>query len=125
MNQVLIVDDAAPLRALAKRIMEREDDFSVIGEAVDGQEGLEMARKLYPDVVLLDLNMPVRSGLDILPEMRHDLPDATIVVFSGLEETRMGESARRSGADGYIVKGTPPKEIVAEIRRLLEARKAV
>lgn len=121
-RSVLIADDVAEIRRLLRLIVTRYSDLEVVGEAEDGLEVLRLAEELTPDIVLLDLNMPVRSGLEVLPEIRALLPDAAIVVFSGFESGDMAERTSRLGADAYIEKGTAAPEIVERILAAIEER---
>jgi DNA-binding NarL/FixJ family response regulator len=120
-DRVLVVDDAANLRDLLTLLLEAEDDFVVVGAAADGAQAVERAAELRPDVVLLDLAMPVMDGLQALPELRVLLPSARIVVFSGYEEVSLARAALDAGADAYIEKGTSVLQLVARLRALRAA----
>jgi DNA-binding NarL/FixJ family response regulator len=120
-DRVLVVDDAANLRDLLTLLLEAEDDFVVVGAAADGAQAVERAAELRPDVVLLDLAMPVMDGLQALPELRVLLPSARIVVFSGYEEDSLARAALDAGADAYIEKGTSVLQLVARLRALRAA----
>jgi len=115
---VLVVDDAANLRELLTVLLDVEDDFEVVGTAGDGQQALVKAEALAPDVVLLDLAMPVMDGLQALPTLRTMLPRARIVVFSGFDERALADAAMAAGADDYIEKGTSVTQLLARLRAL-------
>jgi len=117
-DRVLVVDDAANLRELLTLLLEVEDDFEVVGTAADGRQAIDAAALLQPDVVLLDLAMPVMDGLQALPELRANLPHARIVIFSGFEHDALAEEAMQAGADAYIEKGTSVTQLVAQLREL-------
>ena len=117
-DRVLVVDDAANLRELLTLLLEVEDDFEVVGTAADGRQAIEAAQRLKPDVVLLDLAMPVMDGLQALPELRVHLPNARIVIFSGFEHEALAEEALLAGADAYIEKGTSVTQLVTQLREL-------
>jgi DNA-binding NarL/FixJ family response regulator len=117
-DRVLVVDDAANLRELLTLLLEIEDDFEVVGTASDGQQAIDAAVSLRPDVVLLDLAMPVMDGLQALPALRQHLPDARIVIFSGFEHQALAEEALLAGADAYIEKGTSVTQLVNQLREL-------
>lgn len=121
-ERVLVVDDAANLRELLAVLLDVEDDFEVVGSAGDGIQALELADKLRPDVILLDLAMPVLDGLAALPGLRERLPEARIVVFSGFEEQALVERALEAGADAYVEKGTSVLQLVARLRALRDQR---
>jgi DNA-binding NarL/FixJ family response regulator len=117
-DRVLVVDDAANLRELLTLLLEIEDDFEVVGTAADGRQAIEVAESLQPDVVLLDLAMPVMDGLQALPALRAALPLARIVIFSGFEHQALAEEALHAGADAYIEKGTSVTQLVTRLRDL-------
>jgi DNA-binding NarL/FixJ family response regulator len=117
-DRVLVVDDAANLRELLTLLLEVEDDFEVVGTAADGRQAIEAAELLRPDVVLLDLAMPVMDGLQALPALRAHLPDARIVIFSGFEHEALAREALAAGADAYIEKGTSVTQLVTQLREL-------
>jgi DNA-binding NarL/FixJ family response regulator len=114
--RVLVVDDVASLRDLLRTVLEIEDDFVVVGEAGDGAEALRTAAMVRPDLVLLDIAMPVMDGLEALPRLRALLPSAKIVMFSGFETEVAVEQVIDGGADAYVEKGMPVPELVAQIR---------
>jgi signal transduction histidine kinase len=117
--RAVIVDDTPDLRLLLRLTLERDGDISIVGEAEDGLQGIEAARRLQPQLVMLDLAMPVMDGLEALPRIKAACPTAKVVVLSGFEAGAMQERAMRAGADAYVQKGTPPKEILALVRGLL------
>jgi len=117
-ERVLVVDDAANLRELLTVLLDVEDDFEVVGTAADGIQALEKAESLKPDIVLLDLAMPVMDGLQALPGLRERLPDSRIVIFSGFEHEALAREALAAGADAYIEKGTSVMQLVARLRQL-------
>ena len=117
-DRVLVVDDAANLRELLTLLLEIEDDFEVVGTAADGAQALREASTLHPDVVLLDLAMPVMDGLQALPLLRECVPQARIVIFSGFEHHALADEALHAGADAYIEKGTSVTQLVTRLRDL-------
>jgi DNA-binding NarL/FixJ family response regulator len=120
-ERVLVVDDAANLRELLTVLLDVEDDFEVVGTAADGAQAIERAAALQPDVVLLDLAMPVMDGLQALPGLREQLPHARIVIFSGFEHEALAKQAIEAGADAYVEKGTSVMQLVARLRQLRQA----
>jgi signal transduction histidine kinase len=119
--RVLIVDDTADIRLLLRFTLERAGGFEVVDEAGNGREAQELAATHRPDVILLDLAMPVMDGLEALPGLRRIVPEATIIVLSGFTADRMTDRAISAGADGYVQKGASPKQIVERIRELAPA----
>ena len=102
---VLICDDNAPLRAAIRDVVELRPSLRVVGEAADGNEAVVEAKRLQPDVILLDLSMPIRTGLEALRELKEVASSAKIIVFSGFSEATAGEEAMELGADLYLQKG--------------------
>jgi len=116
MPTVLICDDVSELRALVRRALKDEPDIEVIGEAGDGQQAVEMASNLRPDVILLDVSMPVKDGLTALTEIRANCPESKIIMFTALNEALAREPAERRGADAYVGKGALLTELAESIR---------
>jgi DNA-binding NarL/FixJ family response regulator len=112
---VLICDDVEPMRRLLRIVVELSPRLHVVGEAANGQEAVSQALELQPDVILLDLSMPVRTGLHALPEIRAVAPASKVIAFSGLEESVVGELARDAGAALFLQKGADPDAIAAAI----------
>ena len=121
---VLIVDDH-PLTRDALGALLGRNGFSVLGGAEDGEEAIELARRLQPKLVLLDLSMPGLSGLEALPRIRDAAPGCEVVVLtaSGTEENLLG--AIRGGAAGYLLKSEPPERIVAFLRGVANGEAAL
>jgi DNA-binding NarL/FixJ family response regulator len=113
--RVLICDDVQAMRLLLTVIVDLDANLRVVGEARDGNEAVSQAERLQPDVILLDLSMPVRTGLDALPEIRAVAPGAAVIAFSGLDESVVGEAVREAGATCFLQKGADPDAIIAAI----------
>ena len=117
--RVVIVDDTFDLRELLRLALTR-GGMEVVGEAGDGLAGIEAVRLERPDVVLLDLSMPVMDGLEALPGIRRLVPAAKIIVLSGFGASQMSERALANGADGYLQKGMSLKRIIDYVRGIVE-----
>jgi DNA-binding NarL/FixJ family response regulator len=116
--RVFLVDDVGAFRALMRFTLEEDPRIEVVGEASDGREGVAGVGELKPDVVLLDLAMPVLNGFKAIPLMLERSPQTTIVALSGFTADRMAAPCIASGAHAYLEKG----EDVAVIREtVLEA----
>ena len=120
-TSVLICDDNDAIRTLLGTVVAEDPGLRVVGEAADGNEAIVEAIALQPDVILLDLAMPKRSGLEALPELRRVAPDARIVVLSGFASANVAEEVLALGATSYVEKGADPAAIVAAIRNAVAA----
>jgi RNA polymerase sigma factor (sigma-70 family) len=117
---VLVVDDHAAVRAGVARLLDGDPGFTVVGQAGDGQEGLAAAQRLTPDVVLLDVSMPVLDGIDALPRLL-DLPSApAVVLFTAWADHPRLEAAMAQGAAGHVLKDAEPAEVLAALRRAVD-----
>jgi two-component system sensor histidine kinase/response regulator len=116
-GRVLLVDDSPALRALTRMVLDGKG-FEVVGEAGDGLAGVTMAAELQPDLVLLDLAMPVMDGLEALPKVREAAPHAKVVILSGFDRRAMEQQVVDAGADAYLQKGLPPDAMLAAVQAL-------
>lgn len=116
MTRVLVVDDHAVVRAGLERLLESEHDLEVAGQAGDAREAVFQARALQPDVIVLDLIMPGRSGIDVLPDLRKEAPGARVLVLSMQDEPSYVREAFAAGASGYVVKEAADAELVSAVR---------
>jgi signal transduction histidine kinase len=114
--RVLLADDAADIRLLLRRSLEHDGSVQVIGEACNGAEAVRMAERIRPDVVLIDLAMPVLDGLQAIPQIRQRSPDTEIVVLSGFNGSVMEEKAIDAGAAAFVSKTGGPDAILAALR---------
>lgn len=118
---VLICDDVESMRVLLGVIVELRPGLRVVGEAEDGEQAIAEAKRLQPDVILLDLSMPRRTGLDALPEIERVAPDAKVIVVSGFASSMLAADVLARGADRYIEKGAHPDTIAATIEEVATA----
>jgi DNA-binding NarL/FixJ family response regulator len=116
--RVLVVDDHTVLRTGLAALVEREDDMTIVGEASTADQAITKARALQPDVVLLDLVMPRKSGIDALPELQRVAPDARVVMLSMQTSPSAVRQALVSGAAGYIAKHASDVDVLDAIRRV-------
>jgi DNA-binding NarL/FixJ family response regulator len=116
--RVVVADDADGVRELTCLLLEMDGDFQVVGRAKDGAEAIELARASQPDLVLLDVAMPVMDGITALPQLRTEHPDARLVVFTGFHESALEREARVAGADAVIEKGVGVQTLVQRLREL-------
>lgn len=116
MIQVLLADDHSLFRRGLRHMLEIEDDLTVVAEARDGAEAQQLAREYQPDVVLLDINMPVVDGLTAARALRQEFPTLGIVMLTMFAEDAFVTRALAAGANGYLLKDTPFDQVVAAIR---------
>ncbi|MEX2471978.1 MAG: response regulator transcription factor [Gemmatimonadota bacterium] len=120
--RVMIADDHTVVRQGIRNVLEQVDGLEVVGEAGDGDEALELARKLRPDVVLLDVTMPGRTGLEVTRELRSDEIESGILILSMHDDPEYVLQAVRAGADGYVLKDVTPAELRKAIQTVHEGR---
>jgi DNA-binding NarL/FixJ family response regulator len=118
--RVVLVDDMVELRKLIRLTLERSGHFEVVGQAGNGREGIEVASATQPDLVLLDVSMPVMDGLEALPALCRSVPTAKVVMLSGFSQARLGAEAAAGGAVAYVEKGLPPDALVARLLEVLQ-----
>jgi DNA-binding NarL/FixJ family response regulator len=124
-TSVVLVDDSGDLRALYRFSLDRSDDFEVVGEATDGLEGLSSAQTYQPDLVLLDISMPVMDGLQALPLIADACPETAVVMLTGHGiSSGLPQKSAALGAAGYILKGTPMTAVLDELREIIAQRDA-
>jgi DNA-binding NarL/FixJ family response regulator len=122
--RVVLADDTRDIRLLLSLALELAGGFDVVGEAADGREAIDQATAHRPDVLLLDLAMPVLDGLQAIPHIREHAPESLIVVLSGFGADAMGEEAVRLGATTYVQKGVNPTELAEQLRALVRDQTA-
>jgi DNA-binding NarL/FixJ family response regulator len=116
---VLIADDQALVRACFRMILDAEEDMEVVGEAADGREAVAEARRLRPDVVLMDVRMPEVDGIEATRRLLgEDGAEAKIVMLTTFDMDEYVYDALRAGASGFLLKDVPPEQLVAGIRAL-------
>jgi two-component system invasion response regulator UvrY len=125
MIKVLVADDHPIIRLGLKRILDAEPDMKEADEAQNTQEALDLARKRQYDVLLLDIDMPGRSGLDALKELRAQQPKLPVLVLSIHSEQQYAARVLEAGAAGYLMKENAPEELVKAVRRAYEGGKYV
>jgi two-component system response regulator DevR len=122
---VLIVDDHELIREGLRLLLDGERDMRVVGEGKTANEALALTRRLEPDVVVLDVRLPDRHGVEICGDIRALSPGTRILVCSGLSEGSALVDAARAGADGFVSKEAPNAEIVDAVRRVAEGASVV
>ena len=123
--RVLIVDDHAVVRSGLSLVVSAEDDLEVVGEAGSAREAVFEARVLKPDIILLDVVMPDQSGLDVLPQLVHEHPEAKVLLLSMQDDPRYVREAFAAGASGYVLKEAADAEVVAAVREVAKGGRYV
>ncbi len=125
MIRVLIADDHAVVRAGVKQILADTADIQVVAEANNGQEAIGLARKGICDVVLLDLSMPGRGGLETLKELKDEMPRLPVLILTMHPEDQYAIRTIRAGASGYLTKQGVPDELITAIRTVSAGRRYI
>lgn len=116
--RVLLVDDEDQVRRMLRRVLEKRG-FQVVTEAENGQAGVAAAREHQPDVVVMDLNMPLMNGIEATRAIKETHPDIRVLFFSAYADESLRTSAREAGAAGWVLKGTRPQELFDALDDLL------
>jgi DNA-binding NarL/FixJ family response regulator len=123
--KVIIVDDHLIVREGLKQIISDTSDISVVEEASNGQEAINKIRNNDCDVLLLDISMPGRSGLEILKEIKSELPKLSILILTMHPEEQYAVRVLRAGASGYLTKESAPDELIEAIRKVSDGGKYI
>ena len=125
MIRILVVDDHSVVRQGIKQIVADSPDIEIVGEAVSGQEALDLVRARAFDVVILDIAMPGRGGLDVLRELKAEKPALKVVVLSMYPEEQYAIRSLRDGASAYLTKGSPTEELILAIRTVASGKRYI
>src|SRR5256714_10161900 len=117
-TRVLVVDDHAVVRSGIRSLLAAEPDFEVVAEAANARDAIFEARSLKPDVILLDVVMPGESGIEALPKLLHEAPDAKVLVLSMQDDPSYVREAFAAGASGYVLKEAVDGEVVGAVREV-------
>jgi len=115
---ILIVDDHAIVREGQRALIETEPGMTLVGEATNGAEAVELARALNPDVIFMDLFMPVMGGIEATETIKAENPQARILVLTSFAEDEKVYTAVKAGASGYLLKDATPDEIITAVRQV-------
>jgi DNA-binding NarL/FixJ family response regulator len=123
--RVLLIDDHAVVREGYRRLIEMHQDIAVVAEAGDAASGYQAFKNCGPDVVVVDISMPGRGGIDLVRQIRQRNPDARILIFTMHASPAYAQQAFRAGARGYVTKSSPPDLLVSAIRSVFAGRPAL
>jgi DNA-binding NarL/FixJ family response regulator len=121
-SRVLIADDHAVVRAGYRQFLEADSSIAEVGEATSGGEALQALRQKEWDLLVMDIHMPDRSGLEVLKHVTSGYPGVRVLIMSGLPEEQYARNALRAGASGYVSKGGSPDEFMKAVRTALNGR---
>ncbi|MFQ5381609.1 MAG: response regulator [Dehalococcoidia bacterium] len=124
-TRILLVDDQLLFRKGLRSLLEEQEDFEVVAEGTNGLEGANLARELGPDIVLMDINMPVCDGVEATKIINDDVPSARVVILTVSDEDKELFSAIKAGASGYLLKDLKPDELFDMIRGLMKGESLV
>lgn len=125
MKKILLVDDHSIVRQGLKNLIELENDLEVSGEAASGVEALKLVRKNSYDIVVLDISMPDKNGVDTLHDLKHISPDLPVLILSGYAEAQYALNLIRSGCKGYLSKDADSDEIIKAIRTIANGKRYI
>jgi DNA-binding NarL/FixJ family response regulator len=120
--RILIVDDHPMMREGLRGVINRQPDMLVCGEAENAQQAMAAAQKLAPDLALVDITLPGKSGLELVKDLKVMHPQVVILAISMHDESLYAERMLRAGASGYITKQQPPEELIKAIHQVLDKR---
>src|SRR5256885_4977652 len=121
--RILIADDHPIVRHGLKQMLAADPSATVVGEATNGDEALELARKLEWDMAIFDFSMPGRSGLDLLGDIKREFPTRPVLILSMHSEDVHGSRVLRAGGSGYITKDSAPTELTTAVRKVANGGK--
>jgi len=116
--RILLADDHIMVREGTRRILERETDLKVIGEASDGQEAITLADKDHPDVVIMDISMPVMNGIEATKQIKRIAPQIAVLVLTAYDDDQYVFAILEAGAAGYLLKNARGSEVIDAVRRV-------
>jgi len=116
--RILLADDHAILRDGIRALLSDETDLQVVGEAENGRQALEQARALRPDIVIMDIGMPLLSGLEATTQIRRDVPEARVLILTMHQNEEYLARVLAAGASGYVLKDVAGRELVSAIRQV-------
>jgi NarL family two-component system response regulator LiaR len=123
--RVFLADDHAVVRKGLETLIGTHKDMEVVGTAVNGEEAVERVPQLRPDVILMDIQMPRKNGVEAIAEIKVIIPDARILVLTSYSEDETVFAAIKAGALGYLLKDSSPRELIQAIRNVYEGRSSL
>jgi DNA-binding NarL/FixJ family response regulator len=116
--RIMLVDDHEVVRVGLRSLLERRENFAIVGEAADGDEAVDVARQMKPDVIIMDIRLPTMSGIEACREIRDDLPDTRIIMLTSYADDEAVYGSIIAGASGYLLKQTRGQDLAGAIERV-------
>ncbi|MDP5017199.1 MAG: response regulator transcription factor, partial [Dolichospermum sp.] len=116
MITVLLVDDQSLIRQGLRALLELEPDIEIVGEAENGQIAINLVKELQPNVILMDVRMPIMDGVAATKEINHHFPQSKVLILTTFDDEQYVKAALQNGAMGYLLKDTPSEELAVAIR---------
>jgi signal transduction histidine kinase len=123
--KVLLVDDHAPVRRGIRQLLELKTNYDIVGEGENGMEAITQVDQLEPDIVLMDMNMPVLNGVEATREIKQRHPDVKVLALTAFGEMPLVAAMVKAGAAGYLLKGGPPEELIESIEAVARGQGAL
>jgi DNA-binding NarL/FixJ family response regulator len=123
--RILLIDDYSPFRDFLRGALEQMPAIEVVGEASDGMEAVEKTRELNPDLILLDVALPEMNGVEVVCRIKRQLPDAIILIVTGIYSWDMMKYAFLCGADGYMIKSDVEGELASAVESVLQGTRFI
>jgi DNA-binding NarL/FixJ family response regulator len=114
--RILIIDDSSEVRYVMRKVFESEPGWLVCGEASNGKEGIEMAERVHPNLIILDLSMPVMNGLEAAKILNHSMPTVPLIMFTSFQTESLQEQALAAGINKLVLKSGPLGELMNCVR---------
>lgn len=114
--KVLVVDDSDDSRFLLRKRLEKKRQFNIVGEAADGLEALKLVEELGPDIVIMDVRMPVMDGIEATKQIKERFPSTSVLAHSAFGDLDQMEAMREAGAVGYVLKDAPAEELIMRLQ---------
>jgi DNA-binding NarL/FixJ family response regulator len=119
--RTLLVDDYAPIRKSLRTLLEEVPEVEVIGEAEDGRKAMELMHRLLPNIIIMDVRMPVMDGIEATQWITTVFPDVKVIAFTSCSEKSIIKKMFEAGASGFLLKGCGPVEIISAIKTAVES----
>jgi len=121
--KILLADDHALVRKGLRRLLETKDGFCVVGEATNGREAIALVREYEPDIVFMDISMPVLDGIEATRRIRHQAPSPLIIILSMYASNEYVQQALDAGAHGYVLKSSVGADVIPAIQKIMAGRR--